>query len=106
MKARTRAILYFLTVIMLFSTSCMHMRVITVNDSANPVPNRETHWTYFWGLKQHRDILTDESCKSICKVTNVTNFGYILISAITLGIAVPQSLEYECCPYEPEPGTF
>lgn len=84
----------------------MHMRVITVNDSANPVPNRETHWTYFWGLKQHRDILTDESCKSICKVTHITNFGYILISAITLGIAVPQSLEYECCPYEPEPGTF
>ena len=85
-------------------TACMHMRVVTANDSNNPVPNKETHWTYFWGLKQYRDIYTDERCKSICKVTNVNNFGFILISFLTLGIAVPQSLEYECCPYEPPPG--
>lgn len=106
MKTRRRVISYLFIGIAFSMSSCMHMRVIAVNDSANPVPNRETHWTYFWGLKQHRDIQTDETCKSICKVTTVTNLGYILISALTIGIAVPQSLEYECCPYEPEPGTF
>lgn len=106
MKKKRLAHSYLLIGLLLAMTSCMHMRVIAVNDSANPVANKETHWSYFWGLKQHRDIQTDERCKSICKVTAVTNFGHILISAITLGIAVPQSLEYECCPYEPEPGTF
>lgn len=82
----------------------MHMRIVAVDDSQNPVPNKETHWTYFWGLKQYRTIRTDESCKAICKVKAITNFGHILISALTLGIAVPQSVEYECCPYEPPPG--
>lgn len=86
--------------------SCMHMRIVAVNDSPNPVPNRETHWTWFWGLVQHPDIPTGEGCRSICKVKAVTNIGQILVSAVTLGIAVPQSLEYECCPYEPPPGTL
>ena len=88
------------------TTSCMHMRIIAVNDSDNPVPKKETHWTYLWGLVQYRDIETDESCKSICKVTARTNFAQILVSAVTLGIAVPQTLWYECCPDEPEPDTL
>lgn len=91
-------------VVMTFGlSSCMQMRIVAFNDSNNPVPEKVTRTTYFWGLKQREGIKTPEGCSSICTVTTKTNMGQILLSTITLGIVVPQTVEYSCCPYEPPP---
>jgi hypothetical protein len=84
-------------------SSCMQMRIVAFNDSNNPVPEKVTRTTYFWGLKQREGIRTPEGCSSICSVTTKTNMGQILLSTVTLGIVVPQTVEYSCCPYEPPP---
>lgn len=84
----------------LFS-GCMNMRIVAQYDSNNPVPVSETSWVLFWGLLQPNDTSTDENCESICKVTSKSTIGHILVSAATLGIAVPLTIEYECCAYEP-----
>lgn len=80
---------------------CMNMRIVAQYDSNNPVPVSETRWVLFWGLMQPNDINTDEHCESICNVTTKSTIGHILISTATLGIAVPLSVEYECCAFEP-----
>ncbi len=92
-----------LVILVLFS-GCMNMRLVAKYDSSNPVPKNVTKWTWFWGLQQPNDVVTDASCASICMLTAKTNFGYLLISTLSLGIAVPLRVEYSCCPNEPPPG--
>ncbi|MDX1479418.1 MAG: hypothetical protein R3301_17005 [Saprospiraceae bacterium] len=93
--------------LLLSMMSCMSMRVVAKYDSNNPVPHKETRWAYFWGLKQPVDIRTDPLlCESICSVTTKANIGTILVSAVTLGIAVPMKVEYTCCPDVPDPGNL
>ena len=56
--------------------------------------------TYFWGLVQPKDI--DPKCEAAAnhlnKVVVKTNIGYILLSAITLGMVIPQHVEWCCAP--------
>ena len=85
----------------LLLSSCMNMRVVAKHDSNNPVPPRVTKVAWVWGLVQPKDIKTDSNCESICQVTAQTNLAYILVSAVTLGIIVPLSVEYECCAFDP-----
>lgn len=91
-------------VVLVLLSGCMNMRVVAKHDSSNPVPESVTRWTWFWGLQQPNDVVTDPSCASICMLTAKTNFGYLLISTLSLGIAVPMRVEYSCCPYEPPAG--
>lgn len=95
-----------LLVMALLFTGCMNMQIVSQYDSANPVPEKVTRWSWFWGLKQPNDVNTDPLCSSICVLTVENNFGYALITTLSLGIAVPMTVTYECCPHEPEPGEF
>ncbi|MFA0963724.1 hypothetical protein AB9P05_18100 [Roseivirga sp. BDSF3-8] len=83
------------------SEGCMNLRVVSQYDSADLQPHQVTEWVYFWGLMQPNDSRTDELCESMCIVSAKTNFGYLLIGALSLGMAVPMQVVYECCPYEP-----
>jgi hypothetical protein len=85
-------------------SSCANLRIVSKYDSDNPAPIQVNRTSYFWGLRQPVDVKTEASCKSICQITVKTNAGHILIAAITLGIVVPQSVEYFCCPEVPIPG--
>lgn len=93
-----------LLMLLLVSGGCMNTRIVAQYDSSNPVPQEVTRWSWLWGLKQPDDIKTEPSCNSICIVTVKNNFGYALIATLSLGIAVPVTVSYECCPYQPEPG--
>jgi hypothetical protein len=85
-------------------SSCANLRVISKYDSDNPVPVTVTRVSYFWGLQQPVDVVTGPDCKSMCQVKVKTNFGQVFLSAITLGIVLPQTVEYYCCATEPKPG--
>lgn len=89
-------------IVSLSCQSCMSTRIVANYDSDRPGTVKVTEWTFLWGLVQPKDVQTDELCESMCQVTLKNNIGYILISAVTLGIAVPMSAEYECCPFEPD----
>lgn len=84
----------------------MNMKVVAKYDTDIPTPQKVTKWVWFWGLVEPKDIQTDSSCESICIVTAKNNIGHILVSAISLGIAVPVTVEYQCCPFEPESGSI
>ncbi|MGA0557418.1 Bor/Iss family lipoprotein [Larkinella sp. VNQ87] len=76
----------------------MTTRVAANYDSDSVKPHRATKTAFLWGIVQPKDVPAQCESKAICKVSTKTNLGYILISAVTLGIVVPQRLIWECCP--------
>jgi len=93
----------FLILLQPLSQSCSTTKIITqydCNTVANNPVNKKTTWTYFWGLVQPKDI--DPKCETAAnhlnKVVVKTNLGYILLSAVTLGIVIPQHVEWCCAP--------
>lgn len=92
----------FVFLLVLFQ-ACSTTKIITKYDcntvDNNPV-NKKTAWTFAWGLVQPKDI--DPGCEPsynhLNKVEVKTNLGFILISALTLGAAIPLRLEWCCAP--------
>ena len=88
---------------LLLLSGCMNTHLIGYYSTAQVQPKTATRLTLVWGLLQTQDIPAGCESKSICKVTNQTNLGYILVSAVTLGLVVPQKVIWDCCPtVEPE----
>jgi hypothetical protein len=95
----------------LFLSACMSTQIVTkydCNTIAKDETNRATAVTYFWGLKQPKDI--DPKCQAsfnhLNKVKVKTNFGYILLATVTLGIVVVQKWEWCCAPPNLAPETL
>jgi len=64
----------------------------------------KTHWSFFWGLLKQGDWPAGcQQGSNMSKVRVKTNPGFIIISFVSLGIAVPQKLEWDCGP--PSRGT-
>jgi len=100
MNFRTLAI--GLSLLFLFTTGCMNTRLVGRYDSDSIVEHKETRVNFLWGLVQPVDISSECESESICQMTSRTNIGFVLVSAITAGIVVPQTVEWDCCPVEPE----
>jgi hypothetical protein len=86
-----------LLVVLFMTTNCMSTKVIAKYDSDSIQPHAATKYTLFWGLLQSQDVPAECPSKCICKVSAETNIGFILLSAVTLGIVVPQRVVWECC---------
>jgi hypothetical protein len=100
-----------LVILIFISESCSTTRIVTrydCNTVVNNNVNRKTSWTFAWGLVQPKDI--DPKCETafnhLNKVEVKTNLGFILISAITLGAVIPQTVEWCCAPQNIKPDTL
>lgn len=85
--------------------NCSTTHIVTkydCNTVANNNVNSKTTWTFAWGLVQPKDI--DPGCEAtfnhLNKVTVKTNVGFIFLSAVTLGMVIPQRVEWCCAPAE------
>ncbi|WP_299436248.1 hypothetical protein [uncultured Aquimarina sp.] len=96
---RLRSISVLLILMMCFQ-NCMSTRVVSEYDSDSVAKHTKTSWSYAWGLVTPKDIDPDCESKKMNSVTSSTNLGYILISAITIGIVVPQTVTWECAPVD------
>jgi hypothetical protein len=100
----------FIIVVLLINFTCLEScsttRIVAETDcdtfANNPVNNKTT-WSFLWGLVQPADInpQCDTRFNHLNKVTVKTNLGYSLISIVTLGIAIPQHVQWCCAPYTP-----
>ncbi len=104
-KNKLNSNILLLSLLVVFA-SCANLRVVSKYDSDSAVPVVITRTSYFWGLKQPKDIQTASFCPSLCIVTTKSSFKNVFFSAISFGMVVPQTLVYECCPVEPIPGEF
>src|SRR5450432_636099 len=91
--------------------SCSTTRIVSKYDcdtfENNPL-NKKTTWSFFWGLLQPKDInpKCDARSNHMNKVTVKNNLGFALISVVTLGIVMPQRIEWCCAPYSPASDTL
>lgn len=99
---------FFILMIILGASlySCTTTRVVTKYDSdtfANNPLNSKTTWSYFWGLVQPKDIhpSCDKRFNHLDQVAVKNNFGFVIISFCSLGIVMPQRVEWSCAPYSP-----
>ena len=95
----------FLTKTILLGTSlvllhgCYHVRVNTAAYDPSTTYQSETVHTLFWGLVQE-DVIASNcdslKIKGLDEVRVTTNFGYSLITVLTLGIWCPTEIEWKC----------
>ena len=91
--------------------SCTTTRIVTKYDSdtfANNPLNQKTTWSFAWGLVQPKDInpKCDSRFNHLDQVTVKNNWGFALISVLSLGIVMPQRVEWSCAPYSPPTQTL
>ncbi|QIL74949.1 hypothetical protein [Hymenobacter sp. HDW8] len=89
----------------------MTTRVATIYDCDTVVndPNSTKVVTsYFWGLRQPADIKPpcDSRSNHLNSVTVNTNFGYFLLSLVTVGVVTKQRVTWCCAPYTPAVDTL
>ena len=90
----------------IFVHSCTTTRVVSKYDcdtfANNPI-NRKTTWAFAWGLVQPKDInpKCDTRFSHMNQVTVKNNLGFALISVVSLGIVMPQRIEWCCAPHSP-----
>jgi hypothetical protein len=97
--------------LLLFQSCAIGPRIVTEYDSnsfANNPLHQKVVWTYAWGLVQPQDL--DPGCATDFNHLNVvevkTNIGFILLSAVTLGIVVPVKVKWDCAPPPVNPGNL
>ena len=92
--------LWLITIVLLFS-SCYTYRVATYAQAGTEVSKSVTANSFFWGLIKSPAQITTPICDSLqvngmAEVTMKTNFGYALITVVTLGIWSPVKVEWKC----------
>lgn len=84
-------------VTLMILSGCANIKLIAKYDSDSVEPHHATRYSYFWGLKSPTDIEAKCDSKSICKVKTRVTVPQVLITTFTLGIVIPQNIEWECC---------
>jgi Bor protein len=100
LKHRTIALLGFLAVAVLLS-SCYSYRVATHAQAGSELSKPVTAHAFFWGLVQkpaqiHTPVCDSLQVNGMSEVTVKTNFGYALITVVTLGIWSPAKVQWRC----------
>lgn len=102
-----RNVIIIMAIVTGFSfNSCTTTRIVTKYDSdtfANNPLYQKTTWSFAWGLVQPKDInpKCDSRFNHLDQVTVKNNLGFALISVVSLGIVMPQRVEWACAPYSP-----
>ncbi len=94
-----RGFLLALSISLLFS-SCYTTRVATQAQPGSEVSGRTVN-SFFWGIIQSPKRIKTPICDSLkvnglAEVTVKNNFGYSLITVVTLGIWCPTRIEWKC----------
>ena len=91
-----------LLALMFLLQSCAVTRIVQeydCNTFENNPAYQKTTYSYFWGLRQMKDI--DPKCCEGCGINQVeiiNQFDHTLISFFTLGIVMPQKVRWCCQP--------
>jgi hypothetical protein len=98
---------------LLTSTGCYHFRVTSKSDS-DVLIHSETRHQLLWGLVGSGIELSADSkdparrcdSNSLQEVSVSTNFGFALITVLTLGIWSPATVHWTCAAVPPEEGSL
>jgi hypothetical protein len=88
--------------VFLWLTGCYHYRFTPVGPDHEPIPpatepEAVTVWSFGWGLIS-QPLIRPSNCQGngAAEVTTTTNFGFALLTVITLGVVAPLEVEWRC----------
>jgi len=87
------------------TSGCYHYRVTPANTAPADDGHSTTKHSFFWGLLQERAEEPNCQGNGAAEIVASTNFGYALVSVVTLGIWVPLHLEWKCAKDRVRPET-
>lgn len=99
-----------LALLLASAQGCYHYQVAAAGPAgANPstFPQSATLHAVLWGLVQDQTL--EHVCaqdEALARVRTTSNFGYTLLTVVTLGIWAPVQVEYACANPTPAPGTI
>jgi len=96
MNARVTALLA-VAIVGLALEGCAQYRLVRPDDDPIGQSRRQTISAFFWGTMYSPQVIAAD-CEGLGynDVTIHNNFGYALISVLTLGIWMPMDVEYRC----------
>jgi hypothetical protein len=82
----------------LFTSACMHYRVVAPRDDSSKVTGSATVVNLVFGALQPVKIPAKgcEPSNAVNEVKVSTNIGFVLITAATLGLVAPLRLSWNC----------
>ena len=97
LTAATKLVCAILTVMGLGS-GCYHYHIAGNRVTPSTEPRSATQVAYFWGLLQPNDIVPPNCPEKVplAHITANTNFGYVLIGTVTLGMVLVHDLTWQC----------
>jgi hypothetical protein len=89
-------------------TGCYHYRAQAPGAAGigSTEYNGEVIWSLAWGLVQENPRITNCQGQALSEVRQTTNFGFVLLTVLTLGFASPQQVEWKCGPATPSEGNL
>jgi hypothetical protein len=99
-----------LAMLLVSTQGCYHYQVVASGPAgANPgtFPRSTTLHAVLWGLLQDQTL--EHVCaqdEALARVRTTSNFGYTLLTVLTLGIWAPVQVEYACANPTPATGTI
>lgn len=102
---RRRLTVLGLSLLLAVQTGCYHYRVYGEQVPVGSEAKQETLWSSLWGTRQ-QNINTDKTClrDPTAEVTMSSNFGYALLTVLSLGFVSPIDVEWKCAKDRPTGG--
>lgn len=94
-----------LSLLLVLQTGCYHYRVYGKEVPVGSEAKQATLWSSIWGTRQ-QNINTDQTClhNAAAEVTMSSNFGYALLTVLSLGFVSPIDVEWKCAKDTPTGG--
>ena len=94
-----------LSLLLGLQTGCYHYRVSGEEVPVGSEAKQSTLWSSLWGTRQ-QNIDTGQTCLNnpTAEVTMSSNFGYALLTVLSLGFVAPIDVEWKCAKDRPSSG--
>ena len=104
-RRRHRLAVGCLSLLLGLQTGCYHYRVSGEDVPVGSEAKQATLWSSLWGARQ-QNINTSQTCLSnpTAEVTMSGNFGYALLTVLSLGLVAPIDVEWKCAKDRPTSG--
>jgi len=90
------------------ASACYHYRAQPLGVAGAPATEYtgEVVWSLVWGLVQENPRIDNCQGQGLAEVRVTSNFGFALLTVVTLGLAAPAKVEWRCAKPKPPTGVI
>lgn len=88
------------------NSACYTYRAQAPGMQPKTEPESQVVWSFAWGLVQGAPEIENCGEGALATVTTRSNYGFSLLTVVTLGLVSPMKIEWSCAGHDPEPAPF